>query len=54
MAYVFVYVFKRHKKTGRKKIISRMSEYEARGFCFDHNKKSSPYWYEWSRDKEYI
>ena len=50
-----IYIFKNNKRTSKKKIIKKLGdseEAEARNICQEHNRKKSPYWLEYSRDKE--
>jgi len=49
-----VYLFKRHKKSGTKKIIEvEVSEEYAKQYCKANNKSTDKYWYEWTNDVEY-
>lgn len=48
-----VYVFKRHKQTGRKTIIRENETIDtAREICQKENKHNSLYWFEFSVDYE--
>lgn len=50
-----VYLFKKNKKTGQKKLIETLTdEDEARDLCKAYNKMSENHCYEFTKDAEYL